>query len=294
MASNTKLERRKAELRRQILTNSYIQRFCNLFHNCVEVENAPDICIDVNKNTFIQIPKRYLLNTLLRSGAIAHDKQTDMYLRFTKEGINAIGLPRRYILYTYDGTILTRNADEVDILRSNDLEYPMFEYIEIQTSKLVDIDMAIQQNLDAVKTMSIMKCDNEQQIMTLVNLQETRRIGSTIAYVSKPQFKDSKLEVQTTGAQFLCDKMQELRTQTLRETLSNLGFSVSNEDKKERVQSAELDTLNKHGLDAINVLVDTFNYDAEYSGLKIRLKANTELALERNITNDLDFNNGGK
>lgn len=294
MASNTKLERRKAEQRRQVLTNSYIQRFCNLFHNSVEIENAPEICIDSTKNEFIQMPKRYLLNTLLRSGAIAHDKETDMYLRFTKEGINAIGLPRRYILYTYTGTILTRNADEVDILRANDLEYPMFEYIEIQSSKLVDIDMAIQQNLDAVKTMSIMKCDNEQQMLTLINLCETRRIGSTIAYVSKPQFKDSKFEVQTTGAQYLCDKMQELRTQILRETLSNLGFSVSNEDKKERVQTAELNTLNKHGLDAINVLVDTFNYDAQYSGLNIRLKANTELALERNTIDENLFDNGGK
>lgn len=291
MASNSKQERRRAERQREILMNSYVQRFCSLFHNSVEVENIPLICIDSENDKFVELPKRYLLNTLLRCGAIAHDKATDMYLRFTKSGINAIGLPERYILYGYNGVVFTRDADEVDILRANDLEYPMFEYIEIQSSKLVDIDMAIHQNLDAVKTMSIMECDSEQQLLTLVNMNESRKIGSTAMYVSKPQFKQKPMNVMTTGAQYLCDKMQELRTQIMRETLSNLGFSVSNEDKKERVQSAELNTLNKHGLDAINVLVDTFNYDSTYAGLNIKLKANTEIALDRNEVNEQIFEN---
>lgn len=279
MASNSKKAREKAEKGRRRLFDSYVNRFNSYFNNSVEVINPPVI---FNGRTEEQLPKRYLLNTLREYGAIAYYPKIDMFLRFTKSGINANGLPLTYILYSYDGSIYDEvNANEICILRANDMEYNIEDYIEIQADKLVDIDMAIKQNLEGSKTMSIIKVPNEQSLLTFVNLAESRRVGSSVAYVSKNSgISSDDFEVCGTNVQYICDKLQELRTQIMRETLSNLGFSVSNEDKKERVQTSELTTLNTHGLDAINILVDTFNYDAKYYGLDIRLKANTELAIK--------------
>ena len=290
MASNSKQERKLAERKLQVSIDYYVNYFSELFNNSVTVKNPPLIPQDYESDTMIELPKRYLLKMLREYGGIAYDRVTDMYLRYTKRLMDVYGLPKMYGLYGYNGFISERKPSDVVILRANDLEYNIADYIEMQAYKLANIDNAITQNLDACKTMSIVEVDNEQQMLTLVNLNEARRLGATAFYVSRNQINPKPLNVLSTGATYLGDKLQELRTQILRETLSNLGFSVSNEDKKERVQAAELNTLNTHGLDAINVLVDTFNYDAEYGGLDIRLEANTEIALQRNIVDDLDFN----
>lgn len=294
MGSNSKENRKIAERKLQNYIDYYINYFSELFNNSVTVENPPLIPEDYKSNKNIEIPKRYLLGVLRSFGGIAYDKITGMYLRYTKRMLDVYGLPKSYQLYGYNGYIAERNPEDVVILRANDLEYAIDEYINIQARKLAEIDNAIQQNLDACKTMTIVVADSEQQVNTLVNMQESRRLGSSAMYVAKNVMTgQNPMTSLSTGATYLCDKMQELRTQVLRETLSNLGFSVSNEDKKERVQAKELDTLNTHGLDAINVLVDTFNYDAEYGGLSIRLKANTEIALQRDEQDDLDFNKEG-
>lgn len=292
MASNSKLERKLAEKKLQASIDYYINYFSELFNNSVTIENPPLIPKDYNSDDMMELPKRYLLKMLREFGGIAYDKVTGLFLRYTKRMMDIYGLPRSYGLYGYNGFITERNPSDVVILRANDLEYAISQYIEMQSLKLANIDNAIFQNLESVKTMSIIKVDNEQQMLSLVNMQEARRLGSTAFYMSKNQITPDPLTAVNTGATYLGDKMQELRTQILRETLSNLGFSVSNEDKKERVQSAELTTLNNHGLDAINVLVDTFNYDAEYGGLDIRLKANTELSKQDLETQEQQVNIG--
>lgn len=279
MASNSKSARKEAEKKLQCYIDFYENFFNTYYNNSIFVENSPLVPANSNSDSLIELPKRYLLNTLRTFGAIAYDKATGLFLRFTERAMNVYGLPVAYQLYGYNGLLFERTPDEVVILRANDLKYPIQDYINMQARKLADIDNAIFQNLDAVKTMTIVKVDTEQELLSLVNLENARRIGSSVVFKASSKLNDNPLNVASTGAQYLGDKFQELRTQILRETLSNLGFAVSNEDKKERVQSAEITTLNIHGLDAINVLIDTFNYDAEYGGLSIRLKANTELSI---------------
>lgn len=275
--SNSRQARKEAERKLNFSIDYYRNYFNQYFNNSIIIKNPPTIPADYKSKNDIELPKRYLLKTLREMGGIAYDKLTGMYLRYTKRELDVYGLPKEYCLYGYNGFIASRKPSDVVILRANDLEYPVQEYIDMQATKLANCDNAIFQNLDACKTMSIVQCPNEKSLLSLVNIDNARRIGSSVAFVSNSPSMN-ELQVASTGATYLADKIQELRTQILRETLSNLGFSVSNEDKRERVQSAELTTLNTHGLDAINVLIDTFNYDAEYGGLDIRLESNTELS----------------
>lgn len=95
MANNTKQARREAEAKRILYRQNYEDRIVALFHNSVNVKN-------VDENS---LPKRYLLKTLLHFGAIAYDPKTDLYLRFTKVGIDNYGLPEEYELIGYIGLI---------------------------------------------------------------------------------------------------------------------------------------------------------------------------------------------
>lgn len=269
MANNTKKAIQEAKAKRHKYFNYYVSNFCLLFNNSVEVVNGEDL------------PKRYLLKVLRNRGAIAYDKQQKIYLPFTEIGIDLYGLPTQYQLIAYNGVTLMRSPNEVVILRANDLQYPMIEYFNQQAGKIVDIDMSIEQNIEAVKTMSIISVRDTAELLSLANYEYARRLGASVVY--KEKGVENTVKVESTNAQYLVDKLLEARKEVINETLASIGIAVANTDKRERVQGLEVMASQGYAQDKLNTLVDTFNYDAEIGGLKIRLKANTTLS--KNISN---------
>lgn len=272
MSTNSKQARKQAERRRQDIIDVYENDFRALFHNSVIVENLPK-----------DLPKRYLLRTLLNKGGIAYDKQTGLYLPFVYSGIDAYGEPTAYNLIGMNGLTLWRKVDEVVILRANDVMFPTMNYIDVQIDKLVEFDMTILQNLDAVKTMTIMEVKDRDTLLTLGNVAETRQIGATLAVVNSSANLGETLNASSTGAQYLVDKLLQDREKVLNETYQHLGISTSNTDKAERVQSIEVTASQGKAIEHISTLIDTFNHDAEIGGLSIRLKANTSLIEDREL-----------
>lgn len=272
MSTNSKQARKQAERRRQDIIDVYENDFRALFHNSVIVENLPN-----------DLPKRYLLRTLLNKGGIAYDKQTGLYLPFVYSGIDAYGEPTAYNLIGMNGLTLWRKVDEVVILRANDVMFPTMNYIDVQIDKLVEFDMTILQNLDAVKTMTIMEVKDRDTLLTLGNVAETRQIGATLAVVNSSANLGETLNASSTGAQYLVDKLLQDREKVLNETYQHLGISTSNTDKAERVQSIEVTASQGKAIEHISTLIDTFNHDAEIGGLSIRLKANTSLIEDREL-----------
>lgn len=268
MATNTRTARKEAQRKRQKYFDSYFNRFVALFHNSVVIENADDL------------PKRYLLRTLRQRGRIAYDKETGLYLPCVDMGIDVYGLPTMYQLIGYDGFTVQRKPDQVVILRANDISLPIDVYLTQQIEKIVDFDMAIEQNLDAIKTMTIAEVKDQASLLSLANEYENRRLGATVVFKQKVSTPDTELKVQSTGATYLIDKLLEARKEIINETLSSIGISVANTDKKERVQTMEVIASQGYALDSLNTLVETFNYDAQQGGLTIRLRGNTSLLKE--------------
>lgn len=268
MATNTRTARKEAQRKRQYYFDSYMSRFIALFHNCVVIENADNL------------PKRYLLRTLRQRGRIAYDKETGLYLPCVDMGIDVYGLPTMYQLIGYNGFTVQRKPDEVVILRANDISLPIEVYLKQQIQKIVDFDMAIEQNLDAIKTMTIAEVRDQASLLSLANEYENRRLGATVVFKQKTSAPESELKIQSTGATYLIDKLLEARKEIINETLSSIGISVANTDKKERVQTMEVIASQGFALDSLNTLVETFNYDAKQGGLAIRLRGNTSLLKE--------------
>ena len=268
----TRKEIKTAIEKRKAYENDYRSLFSLLYHNSVLVDDLPK-----------DLPKRYLLRVLKNRGAIAYDKETKLFLPFSRVGIDVYGLPKEYILIGYDGLVLTRKPEDVVILRANDLEYSLEEYIENQVIKLVNYDMAIEQNLESIKTMSFAEVGDMAQLQSIESMQTAKRIGATIVYVNKKALSGCETKVQQTGAQYLIDKLRQDRKECMNETLSTIGINVANVDKKERVQDAEIRASQGFALDCISTLVETFNHDAKIGGLKIRLKANTSLYKENEL-----------
>ncbi len=277
MAINTRDARRDAEKRRIQYQNNYTAIICSLFNNSVTLKGFEGD---------YAVPKRYLLKILREFGGVAYDKQTKLFLRYVEQGIDVYGLPKKYTLYGANGYNVQRDPSEVVILRANDLKFPIREYIDQQISKLIEFDMSIEQNLDAIKTMTIVEVKDQSNLLSVVNEMESRRIGASILYKSKAVSQDS-LNVSSTNAQYLIDKLQQARKEVYNETLSSLGIEVANIDKRERVQEAEIDASNSYAIDCINVLINTFNYDAEQGGIPIRLEGNTTLYTDKELREEV-------
>lgn len=266
MATNTREARKEALKKRDVYYNNYMAQFCILFNESVEIENLPS-----------DLPKRYLLKILRNKGGIAYDKITKLYLPFVEKGIDVYGLPLEYTLIGFNGFVVSRKPDEVVILRANDLKYPIVEYFSQQIYKLVDLDLAIEQNLDSIKTCSIAEVSDESQLLSLANEYQAKRIGATVIFKNKKALTGSEIKVSKTEAQYLVDKLLENRKKILNETLSSIGINMPNVDKRERVQDNEIRASQGFALDSLNALINTFNHDAKIGGLTIRLKGKTSL-----------------
>lgn len=271
---SSKQERKRAEKRRNEIASDYRNRLGLIFENSITFENLPD-----------DLPKRYLSRVLREKGGIAYDKISGLYLPYVRMGIDVYGLPTGYTLVGYDGTVFTRRAEEVIILRTNPHSVPVQQFLDIQIEKLIEFDMSIMQNLDAIKTMSVIDVPDIKMLNTLQNLDDSRRIGASVAFASSLATKS--LNVFSTNAQFFIDKLNEARREIWNDTLAYLGVSTANVDKRERVQSAEIVATEGYSYDCLSILIDTFNYDAEVGGLPIRVRANTIMyqQLENEINN---------
>lgn len=257
--------------------NIYMMYFCGIFHNSVKFNNLPK-----------DLPKRYLLRVLLRKGYIIN--YGSLYLPGFGEGVNVYGLPERYVITSYNGeVIMTVNAKNCTVLRVNDQGYPLYPYLKQQSLMLANIDAAINQNLEACKTMTVFECADQATLLSLQNLSTAKSIGAAKAFVNKSFSRNISVNALETGAEYLCDQFIQLRKEYMNETLSRLGIMSANVDKRERVQSAEVNATVGEVVDNIHVMIDTFNYDAEIGGLDIRMELNTKVeeyyALNKEIDN---------
>lgn len=276
MIENSRKARREADKRNRLYYLRNFRRFLALAHNAVKFNEALG-----------DTPKRYIMKVLLDNGAIAYDKQTKLYLRFVPIGYDVYGLPTAYTLYGYNGLTLTRTPQEVVILRINDIQEPVVPFLQMQAEKVTKFDNAIEQNLEAIRTMTVYECSDDSQALTMVNEAEQRRIGATVVFRRKSSFNGIESKVSSTGAQYLIDKLMEAKQKIINETLTELGIATANTDKRERVQGIEVNTSLSYAHDSIYLMTDTFNYDAEQGGLDIRLKPNTSLIdLWENIKNE--------
>lgn len=274
--NNSKEITKETIKRRKEIESYYNSLFLNLFHNSIVVENLPS-----------DLPKRYLLNELYIKGGICYDYKTKLYLPYSLMGVNQYGLPTRANLIPYSKGVLHRDIDDVCVLRANDSSTPIYNYIQHNIDKLVEIDMCIYQNLESIKTMALLPVESQSTLLSITNLSNQRRLGGVVAYVDKDlinKIKDSS-HVMSTNSQYLIDKLLDDRTTILSEVFGILGINGSDIEKRERVQGIEIVASQNFAIDCINVLIQTFNYDAKFGGIDIRLKGNTNLS----IINDKQF-----
>jgi hypothetical protein len=224
----------------------------------------------------------YILRTLYTRGAIAYDKQTRLWLRYSGVGEpNAYGEPRRVRLWGFDGVNFERERDDVYLFKANALAFPWAVLIAQKSAFLSELDGAIAQNLDAVKQMTYITAENELVGRMLAVINKRREQGESVAILNPYAFGDDNeaaaagatlqgVNVFKTGADFLIDKLKEAKRQEYDEIIHLLGVQTGYE-KGERMTDNEIEAFNGETNACLSILATTFNTDAEAQGAPFRI-----------------------
>lgn len=224
----------------------------------------------------------YIKNGLFDGGAMGYDKVTKKWASCYGEGLNDEGNPTSLIFVTANGKTWTREAyyenkeDGAYLIKALPLaNMTMSSLIKETTDFMTNCDVAMRQNLEACKTPYIVVCKNEDLRLSYEQAIQQKQEGQAVIIVSE-QLGDAFKAVDI-GVNFLVDKFSEIRDQERNTLLNKLGIMSNPIEKRERVQSAEVNATIGQATDYIYLLIDTFNKQCETYGLDYEMKLNGSL-----------------
>ena len=263
---------------------SRFEEYFNLLMNAVKVVSAQgEASINYEEETFLK-------RGLFENGSMGYDKITKKWYYVYGLGLNDDGDPTELCFVTANGKTFTRpayydNKDDgaykVDALPVN---MSMSQMIKATTDFMINCEMAMTQNLEACKTPYIVVCKNENLRLSFETALQQKQTGQAVVVVSE-ELGDG-LKAVDIGVTYLVDRFAEARDTERDTLLTKLGILTANIDKKERVQSAEVNATLGQASDYIYMLIDNFNKQCDSYGLPYKMIFNG--SMEEIYLNDND------
>lgn len=265
---------------------SRFDEYFNLLMNAVKVVSA-STGEDINYavETFIK-------RGLFENGAMGYDKITQKWFYVYGQGLNELGNPTDLILVTANGKTLPRKAyydKDIDGAYKIDalpVSMSMAQMIKATTTFMENCEVAMRQNLEACKTPYIVVCKNKDLQLSFEQAIQQKQDGQAVVVVSEELGEG--LKAINIGVDFLVDKFSEARDQERDTLLNKLGIMTANINKRERVQSAEVNATLGQATDYIYLLIDTFNKQCEAYDIDYKMVLNG--SLEEIYLNDVEDN----
>ena len=269
---------------------SRFEEYFNLLMNAVKVVSGQDSEEAINYEV-----ETFLKRGLFENGAMGYDKLTKQWYYVYGQGLNEFGNPTSLIFVTANGKTFTRTAyyeDKEDGAYKVDalpVCMSMSQLIKETTDFMTNCDVAMRQNLEACKTPYIVVCKNEEMRLSFEQALQQKILGQACIVVSEDL--GDGLKAVDIGVNYLVDKFCEARDTERDVLLTKLGILTANTDKKERVQSAEVNANLGQASDYIYLLIETFNKQCKTYGLPFFMKFNGSMEeIYLNEVDDVDVN----
>lgn len=273
--------------------NRYEEYF-NLLLNAVKiVSKGTSEDINYSVETFVK-------RSLFGLGTVGFDKITNRWYYVYGEGVNELGNPISLIFINANGRVaFSRKAsydneeDGAYIIQALPTVMSMGELIRATTDFMNNCEVAMRQNLEACKTPYIVLCKNGDVRYSLEQALQMKQNGQAVIVVSD-ELGDS-LKAIDIGVTYLVDKFAEARDLESNKLLTKLGIMSGNIEKKERIQSAEINVTLGQATDYIYMLIDTFNKQMNTYGLDYEMVFNGSMEEiyeddNNDKINDIDVN----
>ena len=263
---------------------SRFEEYFNLLMNAVKVVSAQgEASINYEEETFLK-------RGLFENGSMGYDKITKKWYYVYGLGLNDDGDPTELCFVTANGKTFTRPAyydnkdDGAYKVEALPINMSMSQMIKATTDFMINCEMAMTQNLEACKTPYIVVCKNENLRLSFETALQQKQTGQAVVVVSE-ELGDG-LKAVDIGVTYLVDRFAEARDTERDTLLTKLGILTANTDKKERVQSAEVNATLGQASDYIYMLIDNFNKQCDSYGLPYKMIFNG--SMEEIYLNDND------
>ena len=177
--------------------------------------------------------------------------------------------------YSNNGYQAWRDKRNSVIIYNNYLRQNSVLGMRQYAQRLADIELAIDVNCKAQKTPILITCD-EAQRLTMLNLYK-QYDGNEPFIFGEKSINANGVNVLSTGAPFVADKLYQIKMQIWNEALTELGISNISYQKKERLVSDEV-VRNMGGTIA-----------SRYSRLEMRRQAAEQINRMFNLDISVDF-----
>lgn len=234
--------------------------------------------VDKGTGSPINFADEVFAKNALIDGSVGYDKLSKRFYYVYGEGIDEYGNPTILNLITANGKVIRRPAcydDNVDgayILKAYPFGFSLSGLIEKATDFISECDTAIGQNLEACKTPYIVVCKNADLRKSFDTAIEKKSLGQAVIVVNEDIGDGLKAVNITTN--YLVDKFVEARDHEENKLLNKLGILTANTAKKERVQSAEVNSTLNVSSDYIYLFIDTFNKQCDTYDLPFKMVFN--------------------
>lgn len=210
----------------------YLRRLMELSMSMFEWKNLPST-----------VDPRYIELRLFETGSVVFFKDDvlgELCLDCIQQGnFDVYGNPitrRAYSCYNNYQKILD-DKDSV-IIWNNYLRTNCLTDIQLYAKRLWDLDRSVDVNAKAQKTPLLIQC-NEKQRMTMKNLY-MQYDGNTPVIFADNNIDINGVNVISTQAPYVADKLYQLKNQIWNEALTYLGISNLNINKSERLITNEV------------------------------------------------------
>lgn len=230
MSKSLKRRWQSAELNNKTYSD-YYNRLMELALNVFEWENLPP-----------SVDERFIELTLYEMGYCLYFNDEiigNLALTCTIGGqLDVYRIPLLRRAYAVNGYNKMCSAKDSVLIFNNYLHTPTQLTIELFARRLYEIERAIDINVKAQKTPTLI-LSSEQQRLTMKNLY--MQYDGNEPFI----FGDKNLDIDgikslKTDAPFVADKLEILKHQVWNEALTFCGIENSNQDKKERLVSDEV------------------------------------------------------
>ena len=145
--------------------------------------------------------------------------------------------------YVYSGDAPLSCGKDCYIIRNNDLRLPEFAVVRYYAYKLTNIDRAIDVNIEAQKTPTIITCTDKQRL-SLKQAINQRKDNEPVIYADNSFDKDmiSTLDLQAPP---VFKDLQVQKHMILNEFFTDIGVNNANMDKRERMVANEVEANNE-------------------------------------------------
>lgn len=229
--------RRKTNFEESLAMNNYTYmqyayRLMELSISMFEWKNLPE-----------DIDERFLEMVLFTDGHAVFFKDDELgdYLALQcliNGKLNVYRIPINRRAFAVNGYQKQLTDKDSVIIFNNMLHTNSWLDVKMFAKRLYNLDRIIDVNANAQKTPILIK-GNEQQRLTLTNLYKEYDGNAPVIFADK-SLDMNALQVMSTQAPYVADKIYQLKTQIWNEALTYLGISNVSFQKRERMVSDEV------------------------------------------------------